>query len=128
MPRRKTFSGGEAEIQDFLETATGQVRALVIGIQSTQKQLAWVIRIGMPLVLGLTDEAFGERFREMAGGTIRLSIEERREAAAQLTAPVDEGGEGLSQREAAAVIGVSHDTIRRDVGAFAPVHEMPSDA
>src|SRR5262252_8222328 len=115
MPRRKTFSGGEAEIQEFLETATEQVRAHVIGIQATQKQFAWAIRIGMPLVLGMTDQAFGERFRDMAGGTIRLSVEERREAAAQLTAPLDEGGEGLSQREAAAVIGVNQSTLARDL-------------
>jgi hypothetical protein len=43
------------------------------------------------------------------GGYIRLSIEERREAVAELTE-----GEGLSNREAAEVLGIGEATVRRD--------------
>jgi N6-adenosine-specific RNA methylase IME4 len=46
---------------------------------------------------------------------VRHTIAARQEDARQLTAPVAEGGQGLSQRQAAKVLGVSPATINSDV-------------
>ncbi|KKL67014.1 hypothetical protein LCGC14_2139190, partial [marine sediment metagenome] len=51
-----------------------------------------------------------EWVRDRLGGYVRLSIEERREAVAELT----EGDEGLSNREAATILGVDEGTVRGD--------------
>ena len=49
--------------------------------------------------------------RDRLGGYVRLSIEERREAVAELAA------EGMTQREIAGVLGVSQKTVDRDMDA-----------
>ncbi len=64
------------------------------------------VRMGVPQALGMTTDAW---VRERLGGYMRLSIEERREAVAELA------GEGLSQREIAAVVGVGSATVNRDL-------------
>jgi hypothetical protein len=51
------------------------------------------------------------------GGYVRLSLKERpeemKEAVHELTKPVESGGEGLSTRQAAEVLGVSRETVRK---------------
>lgn len=83
------------------------------------RQIALGQRLGVPAALGLTTD---EWVTSRLGGYIRLSIPERREAAKELTTPVDEGGQGMSQREAAAVLGVHHKTVGKDLrpGECAP--------
>lgn len=63
-------------------------------------------RQGIPKALGLSTREWVE---QRLGGYVRLSIEERREAAAELTEL-----EGLSNRQAADVLGVDEGTIRGD--------------
>lgn len=79
----------------------------------------WGQQQGIAKALGLSNEEWVNRRLK---GQIRFSVEERRVAVRPLTAPVDDGGEGLSQRAAAAVLGVSHVTIARDTsaGTFVP--------
>lgn len=76
------------------------------------RQIALGQRLGVPEALGLTTD---EWVTSRLGGYIRLSIPERREAAKELTAPVDDGGQGMSQREAAAVLGVANSTVSSDL-------------
>jgi ParB family chromosome partitioning protein len=67
--------------------------------------ILWADRQGIPKALGLSLPEWVQRL----GGYARLSIEERREAVAELTE-----GEGLSNRKAAEVLGVSKETVRQD--------------
>jgi predicted XRE-type DNA-binding protein/ribosomal protein S27AE len=115
MPKRKTFAGSEQDAEEFIRACAQAHDGQRMTILALQAQVALAIRIGMPRVLGITDEIFAKRCYEADGGTIRLSIEKRREAAAQLTAPVETGGEGLTQREAAAVLGVTQPTVSSDL-------------
>ena len=68
--------------------------------------VASLIRLGVPKALGLSNEDW---VRQRIGGTVRLSIEERREAVAELDA------EGMSQREIGAALGVSQPTVNDDL-------------
>jgi len=68
-------------------------------------------RLGVPEALGLTTQEWVE---ERLGGYMRMSIPDRREAVRELTAPIDDGGQGLKNTEAAAVLGVSEHTVRED--------------
>lgn len=68
-------------------------------------------RLGVPKALGLTTRQWGARI----GGHVRLSIEDRREAVAELTE-----GEGLSNRATADVLGIGEATVRRDKDEGAP--------
>jgi phage N-6-adenine-methyltransferase len=70
----------------------------------------WADEQGIPAALGLTLPKWVERI----GGYVRLSIPERREAVAELVE------EGLSQREIAEVLGVTHTTVQRDLGKNVP--------
>lgn len=63
-------------------------------------------RQGIPAALGLSTREWVE---QRLGGYIRMLIPERREAIAELT-----DGEGMSNREAAAVLGVDEKTVRSD--------------
>jgi ParB family chromosome partitioning protein len=67
--------------------------------------ILWADRQGIPKALGLSLPEWVQRL----GGYARLSIEERREAVAELTE-----GEGLSNVQAAEVLGVDERTVRRD--------------
>jgi hypothetical protein len=62
--------------------------------------------MGAPEALGLTTEDW---VKTRLGGYVRMAIPERREAAKELE------GEGLSQRQIAAVIGVAQKTVDRDL-------------
>jgi IS30 family transposase len=56
------------------------------------------------------------------GGYVRLTLPERREAVAELAELTDEG---LSQRQIAAVLGVDHKTVDRDMaGENSPGREQ----
>jgi len=63
---------------------------------------------GIPQALGMTTQDW---VRDRLNGYVRMGIDERREAVAELAE------DGRSQREIAAVVGVDEKTIRRDIGA-----------
>jgi hypothetical protein len=75
------------------------------------RQVALGQRLGVPEALGLSTTEWVECH---LGGYVRLGITERRQAVAELTAPVEEGGMGLSQRQAGAVLGVDQKTVSND--------------
>jgi hypothetical protein len=92
------------------------------------RQIAWAQRQGIPAALGVTTEAW---VQERLGGYVRLSIPERREAVRELTAPVAEGGNGFSTRQAADVLGVDHKTVVNDQHAgehSPPRRAIPEEA
>jgi len=70
-------------------------------------------RMGIPQALGMSTDAW---VHERLGGYVRLSIEDRRQAVAELTEA------GLSSRQAADVLGVGRSTVARDqqAGPFGP--------
>jgi phage N-6-adenine-methyltransferase len=70
------------------------------------RQVALGKRLDVPKALGLSTAQW---VNERLGGYVRLSIDERREAVAELAA------EGLSRRETAAVLGVDPMTVQRDL-------------
>lgn len=72
------------------------------------RQVAWAHRQGIPAALGMTTR---EWVQEFVGGWQRLPIGDRREAALELTS----GPDPLSQRAAAEVLGVDHETVRHDL-------------
>lgn len=91
------------------------------------RQIALGVRLGVPFALGLSTSEWVE---QRLGGYIRLSVPERRDAARELTTSLDEGGQGMSTRDAAAVLGVGTTTIKRDRhGPNGPVEkgEPPSE-
>ncbi len=88
------------------------------------RQIAWASKMGIPAALGLTT---GTWVDERLGGYVRLSVSDRREAARELTAPPEHGGYGMSQREAAATLGVDPATVNRDV-AYATGRRTPAPA
>jgi hypothetical protein len=93
-------------------------------VEGSYRQVALAAyRPGVPEALDLTPEQW------LTGMAVRLSRVERREAVAELTAPEENGGMGLSQRQAGAVLGVDKHTVLRDLaGANAPPEaEKPSD-
>lgn len=106
-----------AEAAEEYTQALGQVMA------GGWRQIALGRRLGVPQALGLSVQQWVDG---RLGGYVRLSLSERpdevKEAVKELTMPVAEGGDGLSNRKAAEVLGVSKDTVRRAKvsGAFAP--------
>jgi hypothetical protein len=77
---------------------------------------ASLIRLGVPKALGLSNE---EWVQDRLGGTVKLAIEERREAAAELD------GEGMTQREIGAALGVDPMTVNRDLKGVANATTEP---
>ena len=77
----------------------------------------------VPAALGLSTARWVE---ERLGGYVRLSVEERREAVKELTTAKEDGGEGLSTRQAAAVLGVSDATVVRDNQADVATNVAPA--
>jgi hypothetical protein len=96
------------------EDAEEYTQALGQVVAGGWRQIALGQRLGVPYALGLTLEQWVE---QRLGGYIRLSIPDRREAVKKLIAPVEDGGEGLSNRQAATILGVAERTIRNDRGA-----------
>lgn len=87
-----------------------QAQAQVLG--GSWRMIKLAVALGVPRKLGLTTE---EWVKGRLGGYIRLEIEERRDAARQLTA------EGHSQRETADILGVSPATVNADLSPPPPV-------
>jgi len=79
------------------------------------RQIAWAKQQGIPDALDLSTREWVERY---VGGWARLAIEDRREAVKELTTSEDDGGMGMSQREAADVLGVSAGTVANDAAAL----------
>src|SRR5262245_20869527 len=77
----------------------------------TWRQIAWAERIGIPAALGLSTRDWVE---QRLGGYVRVSISDRRDAVAELTAPEEDAGQGRANVEAADVLGISEPTVRRD--------------
>jgi hypothetical protein len=71
------------------------------------RQYLWAIRNGIPESLGMTRDEWTAKYHRPP----KLSIVDRREAVAELTA------DGMSQRETAAVLGVSAATVNQDINA-----------
>lgn len=104
-----TESAISAEDAEEFTQSLGQV------VGGAWRQIAWASRMGIPEALGLATQEWVE---QRLGGYVRLSVSERREAVRELTGPADEGGQGMTQREAAEVLGVNPATVNRDI-AFA---------
>ncbi len=95
---------------DFDE-ATEYTESLAQVFAGSWRQIALAERIGVPKAFGLTTRQWVE---ERLGGYVRLSIPERREAVAELAE------DGLSNVEAAEVLGVGEATVRRDKKEASP--------
>lgn len=96
------------------EDAEEYTQALGQVVAGSWRQVALGKRLGVPQALGISTEDWVEH---RLGGYIRMSIPERREAVKELTAPVEDGGAGMSTREAAEVLGVNQSTVVRDACA-----------
>jgi hypothetical protein len=92
------------------EDAEEYTQALSQVVAGGWRQIALGKRLGVPELLKLSTRQWVE---DRLGGYVRLSIEERREAAAELTA------EGMSRREVGDVLGVDPMTVQRDVAPVA---------
>jgi phage N-6-adenine-methyltransferase len=86
------------------------------------RQIAWASRMGIPEALGLSTQEWVE---QRLGGYVRLTISDRREAVRELTAPPEDGGRRMTQREAAEVLGVGQATVHRDVEPEPDSNESP---
>lgn len=75
------------------------------------RQIWLGVKLGVPKALGLSTEDWRQ---QRLGGAFRIPVEERRKAALEMKA------DGLSNREAAAVLGVDESTVRADAGAGNP--------
>lgn len=88
-----------ADAEEYTQ-ALGQVAA------GAWRQIALGERLGVPTTLGLSTREWVE---QRLGGYVRLSIEDRREAVAELSE------EGHSQRKIADVLGVDQKTVSNDL-------------
>jgi phage N-6-adenine-methyltransferase len=76
------------------------------------RQIALAHRLGVPAALGYKKTDGLRRWvEERLGGYIKMTVNERREAVAELAA------EGHSKREVAAIVGTDETTVRRDKDA-----------
>jgi hypothetical protein len=111
----------EAEAEEFTQ-ALGQV------FSGGWRLILHARQQGIPQALGMSTPQWVE---SRLGGYVRMAVEERREAAKELTSPPAEGGQGLSQREAADVLGVNEKTVRNDLkpepaeNAAPPLEPLP---
>lgn len=74
------------------------------------RQIAWAYRQQIPEALGMSRRDWAQAYH----GYLQMSVEERREAARELTAEPEDGGMGMTQREAADVLGVDQKTVSND--------------
>jgi transposase len=94
------------------DEAEEYTQTLGLSLSASWRQILLGDKLGVPKELGLTTREWVD---QRLGGYVKLSVEERREVAAELTKE-----EGLTTRKAADVLGVDHSTIVRDIGANAP--------
>ena len=107
-----------------VEDAEEYTQSLGQIVGGSWRQIAWAARMGIPEALGLTTQDWVE---QRLGGYVRLTVSDRRKAAKELTAPPEEGGMGMSGPEAADVLGVSDETVYRDLGKRSTNVESESD-
>lgn len=102
----------EQDAKEYTESL-GQITA------GAWRQIALAARLGVPAALGLSTREWVD---QRLGGYVRLSIPERREAVAELSA------EGRSTREIGDVLGVDHKTVVTDrhVGESSPDEPEPA--
>lgn len=93
------------------EQAERFTAALGLVIAGAADLADWGQDNGIATALGLSAEEWRNR---KLSGRVMLSRAERREAVLYLTAPVDEGGRGLTTRQAAEVLGVGKSTVATD--------------
>ena len=89
------------------EDAEEYTQALGQVVAGGWRQIALGQRLGVPKALGLDVDAW---VKQRLGGYVRLSVEERQPAVAELKA------QGHSNREVAQIVGVDKETVRRDLG------------
>ena len=94
-------TGGPVSTED----AQGFTAALGNVLNGGWRLIWWAHRNGIPAALGVTTREWVD---EHLGGYIRLSIEERREAIAELAE------DDLSNRQIADILGVDEGTVRKD--------------
>jgi Trp operon repressor len=82
------------------------------------RQIAWAKQQGIPAALGMDTGEWVERY---VGGWVKLAIEDRREAVAELVAENPD----WSQREIADVLGVSQSTVRDDLSTPTQPEPVP---
>lgn len=106
------------------EDAEEYTQALGQVVAGSWRQVALGKRLGVPQALGISTETWVE---DRLGGYVRLGISERREAVKELTAPIEDGGAGMSMRDAAEVLGVDPMTVVRDRRSVANATDHPPD-
>lgn len=79
------------------------------------RQILWAQRTGVPAALGLSLRDWVDK---RLGGYVRMAVEERKQVHKTLTALKEDGGEGLTQREAAQVTGAGLGTVNADLNSF----------
>lgn len=100
-----TRAPGESTTRINAEDAEEYSQALGQVFGGGWRLIRYAERQGIPQALGLSTREWVE---QRLGGYVRLSVSERREAVAELTA------EGMSSPQIAEVIGVSDQTVLRD--------------
>jgi len=88
------------------EDAEEYTQALGQVVGGSWRQIALGQRLGVPEALGVSTRAW---VQHRLGGYVRLPVEERRQAARELT------DDGLSQRQAGDVLGVAPSTVNDDL-------------
>lgn len=99
------------------EEATEYTQSLSQIHEGGWRQIAWAIKQGIPKVLGISNEDWVQTI----GGTVRLRLEDRREAVVELS------DQGLSQREIGAALGVDPATVNRDLKPVADATPEPEE-
>lgn len=88
------------------------------------RQVLWAQRMGVPAALGLSLRDWVDK---RLGGYVRMAVEERQQVVAQLTASPKDGGEGLTQAQAAEVVGVTQQQVSNDLTNLGRPPRQPAE-
>lgn len=105
-------NGTVTEFEVIREMVNGMKDVWEGVVKGTWRQFAAMQRDNWPKKLGYSN--FEEFAKTEFGGVLMVPRTERQEAVAELTAPIEEGGFGLSNRKAGEVLGVSEFAVRQD--------------